>query len=76
MRHTDFMMNAGKAEALKLPATALAVLIFAAGCTPTVKVEAPSEPITINLNVKIDQEVRIRLDEAVEDLIADNPDLF
>lgn len=58
-----------------LPA-ASAVLIFAAACTPTVKVEAPSEPITINLNVKIDQEVRIRLDEAVEDLIADNPDLF
>ncbi|NBC20534.1 MAG: YnbE family lipoprotein [Alphaproteobacteria bacterium] len=47
-----------------------------AGCTPTVKVEAPQEPITINLNVKIDQEVRIRLDEEVENLIAENPDLF
>jgi hypothetical protein len=26
--------------------------------------------------VKIDQEVRIRLDKEVEDLISDNPDLF
>lgn len=42
----------------------------------TVAVKAPEEPITINLNVKIDQEVRIRLDKEVEDLIADNPDLF
>lgn len=42
----------------------------------TVAVKAPSEPININLNVKIDQEVRIRLDKDVEDLIAENPDLF
>ena len=26
-------------------------------CTPTVKVEAPDEPITINLNVKIEHEI-------------------
>lgn len=45
-------------------------------CTPTVQVQAPTEPITINLNVKIDQEIRVRLDKEVEDLIADNPDLF
>jgi hypothetical protein len=42
----------------------------------TVAVKAPEEPITINLNVKIDQEVRVRLDREVEDLIAGNPDLF
>ncbi|MEO0465493.1 MAG: YnbE family lipoprotein [Pseudomonadota bacterium] len=42
----------------------------------TVAVQAPSEPININLNVKIDQEVRIKLDKEVEDLIAENPDLF
>jgi len=41
-----------------------------------VAVKAPEEPITINLNVKIDQEVRVRLDREVEDLIAGNPDLF
>lgn len=45
-------------------------------CAPTVKFEAPDKPIEINLNVKIDQEVRIKLDREVEDLIADNPDLF
>lgn len=49
---------------------------FAAGCTPTVKVEAPDKPIVINLNVKIEQEVRIKVDRDVEDLLQNNPDLF
>ena len=52
------------------------VPVLAAACTPTVRIAAPTEPITINLNVKIDQEVRVRLDKEVEDLIANNPDLF
>jgi len=42
----------------------------------TVKVEAPDKPIEINLNVKIDQEVRVKLDKEVQDLIAKNPDVF
>lgn len=52
------------------------VPLMACACTPTVRVAAPTEPITINLNVRIDQEVRVRLDREVEELIADNPDLF
>ena len=49
---------------------------FAAGCTPTVKVEAPDKPIVINLNVKIEQEVRVKIDRDVDTLLQDNPDLF
>lgn len=51
-------------------------LTLAGGCTPTVQLAAPDKPITINLNVKIDQEVRVRIDRDLEDLIAQNPDLF
>jgi citrate lyase gamma subunit len=47
-----------------------------AACTPTVRIEPSDKPIKIDLNVKIDQTVRIQLDREVEDLIADNPDLF
>lgn len=54
----------------------LALVAFMAACAPTVKIQAPDKPIEINLNVKIDQEVRIKLDREVEDLIANNPDLF
>lgn len=49
---------------------------LAAACTPTVQLAAPKEPITINLNVKIDQEVRVKLDKEIQDLIAKNPDIF
>ncbi len=52
------------------------ILGIAAGCTPTVKVEAPDKPIVINLNVKIEQEVRVKVDRDVDTLLQNNPDLF
>lgn len=56
---------------------AAAVMAFAlAACNPTVKVEAPDKPIVINLNVKIEQEVRIKVDKDVENLVNSNPSLF
>ena len=64
---------------LRLLATGFAtfgVSVALMACSPTVKIEPSDKPIVINLNVKIDQEVRVRLDKDVEDLIANNPDLF
>jgi len=58
------------------PALVAAVALGTVACTPTVRIEASDKPITINLNVKIDQEVRYRLDKDLEDAIAKNPDLF
>ncbi len=59
------------------PIAAVAALAaVAASCSPTVKIQAPDKPIEINLNVKIDQEVRIKLDKEVEDLIENNEDIF
>jgi len=45
-------------------------------CSPTVKVEAPSEPITINLNIKLDADVRLKIQEEANDDIDKNPELF
>ena len=45
-------------------------------CTPTVQVEAPDKPIVINLNVKIEQEVRVKVDKDVDTLLQNNPNLF
>jgi hypothetical protein len=58
--------------------TLLTVLtcISMAACSPTIKVEAPDKPIVINLNIKIEQEVRIKVEKGVEDLLSDNPDIF
>jgi hypothetical protein len=58
-------------------ATVLVLTAFAlVACQPTVKVEAPDKPIVINLNVKIEQEVRVKIDKEVEDLLKSQPDLF
>jgi len=46
------------------------------GCSPTVQVKAPEGPITINLNVKIDHEVRIKLDKDLDKVIGKDSKLF
>lgn len=50
-------------------------LLGLVGCQPTVKVEAPKDPIVINLNVKIEQEIRVKVEKDVENLLQDS-DLF
>jgi len=45
-------------------------------CTPTVKVEPPDEPITINLNVKIEHEIRVKVDKELEDIFSEESGLF
>ena len=47
-----------------------------AACAPTVKVEAPDKPIVINLNIKIEQEIRIKIEKDVEALFEDEEGLF
>lgn len=54
----------------------LSAALLATACNPTVKIEAPDKPIEINLNVKIEQEVRVRVDRDLDELLAENPDLF
>lgn len=50
-----------------------AALSLAAGCSPVVKVEAPSTPITINLNIKLDADVRLRVEEKAKQDVASKP---
>lgn len=57
-------------------------IIFAcvAGLVPLlggcITVKAPDKPIEINLNVKVQQEVVVRLQKDAQDLIENNPELF
>lgn len=48
--------------------------LWLAGCT--VKVAAPAEPITINLNVKIEHEIRVKVEKDLEDLFDAESGLF
>ncbi len=45
-------------------------------CEPRVKVEAPEKPIVINLNVKIEHEVRVRVEKDIDQALKNNPALF
>jgi len=53
----------------------LGAAAFATGCIP-VQIQAPDEPIEINLNVNIRQEVIVRLERDAAELLDQNSDLF
>lgn len=63
---------------MKKLAGALSVtfVIMLTGCTPRIEVAAPKEPITINMNVKIEHEIHIKVDKDVETLLKSRSDLF
>ncbi|AMX05406.1 hypothetical protein A0R60_1099 [Enterobacter asburiae] len=54
----------------------VAVTALLTGCTPRIEVAAPKEPITINMNVKIEHEIHIKVDKDVETLLKSRSDLF
>lgn len=47
--------------------------VIMAACTPTVQVEAPKEPITINLNIKLDADVRLKVEEKAKEDVSSKP---
>ena len=57
-------------------ARALLVAAAFAGLGGCVQVSAPERPIEINLNINIRQEVVVRLQEDVRELIENNPGVF
>lgn len=59
------------------PLLALVLMVpLAVACTPRVALEAPEEPITINLNVKIDHEIRLKVEKDIDDLFSEDSELF
>ena len=52
------------------------IILFASACTPKVEVVAPKEPITINLNVKIEHEIRVKVDKELDSVFSKDKGLF
>ena len=46
------------------------------GCSPTIKVEAPDEPIVVNLNVKIEHSLKLKVSKEIDDVIKQDSDIF
>lgn len=53
--------------------SAVMLLPLMAACTPTVEVRLPQEPITINLNIKLDADVRLRVEEQAKRDVVSKP---
>lgn len=49
--------------------------VLLSACTHTVQLET-KEPITININVKIDHEIRVKVDKGLDDIFSDDSELF
>ncbi|RLM26479.1 hypothetical protein BIY29_05310 [Brenneria alni] len=47
----------------------LGAVFLLAGCVPRIEVAASKEPITINMNVKIDHEIYIKADKDATQLL-------
>ena len=58
------------------PTRLLLIAFLLSACAPTVKLEAPDKPIEINLNVNIEQRVKVEIDRDVQKSIAKNKDIF
>lgn len=51
------------------------IIISLGGCL-RVEVATPDKPIDINMNVKIEHEINVKIDRQVEDLLKSNSAIF
>ena len=49
----------------------LAALLGA--CSPVIRVQAPDKPIEINLNVRVEQDVKVQVDRELQKVVGKNP---
>ena len=61
---------------LRTVLTGAAVLLVLVACSPTVKVAPQDGPITINLNVKIEHEIRVKVEKELDSVINQESGLF
>ncbi len=61
---------------LKLSIGTITLIAFLTACSPTVKIAPPEEPITINLNVKIEHEILVKVEKDLEDVFSEDSGLF
>ncbi len=45
-------------------------------CAPTVALQAPDKPLEINLNVKIDHQISVKVDKQLDEVMQSNEGIF
>lgn len=58
-----------------MPLFLLIIAGIVTGCGP-VKIEAPDKPIVINMNMKIDHKVKVKVQNDLKKAKKENPDIF
>ena len=56
--------------------SSLLLLTCITACAPTVQVAVPDKPIEINLNIKIEHEIKVKVDKELDELFEDDSELF
>jgi len=54
----------------------LIAVAWLTACSPTVRMQAPEKPIEINMNVKIEHEIRVKVERDIEKMLEENEELF
>ena len=65
-----------KQKRVKTRASAILVALLSVPLSSCITVSPPDKPIEINLNVDISQEVLVRMQQDVQQLIKQNPEAF
>jgi len=52
------------------------LILALGGCSPTVQVAPPDKPIVINLNVKIEHEIRVKVEKELDNVLSPESGLF
>lgn len=45
-------------------------------CSPTVALQAPDKPLEINMNIKVDHQISVKVDKQLEDVMKNNDNIF
>ena len=61
---------------IKILAGIISLLVMSGACTPTIRVETPDKPLEINMNVKIDHEIKVKVDKQLETVMNNNEGIF
>ena len=54
-------------------AAGLGLAVLLGACTPVIRVEAPDKPIEINLNVRVQQDVNVKVDRSLQKVVGKTP---
>lgn len=56
--------------------TLLVLCLGLQGCTPTIRIEPSDKPIQINMNVKIEHEIKLKVEKDLDKAMTEHGDIF